>query len=92
MSGPPRALLSVYDKTGIVDLAQGLAELGWVLISSSLRHVPASSVGLILLVQPTLAIVWDVLFFARPFGAREGVVAALTLFAIWLGSRRAGHD
>jgi phosphoribosylaminoimidazolecarboxamide formyltransferase/IMP cyclohydrolase len=34
MSGPPRALLSVYDKTGVVDLARGLAELGWVLVSS----------------------------------------------------------
>ena len=29
-----RALLSVFDKTGIVDLAQGLAELGWELVSS----------------------------------------------------------
>ncbi len=34
MSGPPRALLSVYDKTGIVELARGLSELGWALISS----------------------------------------------------------
>lgn len=29
-----RALISVYDKTGIVDLAKGLAEAGWDLISS----------------------------------------------------------
>jgi phosphoribosylaminoimidazolecarboxamide formyltransferase/IMP cyclohydrolase len=29
-----RALLSVYDKTGIVDLARGLADLGWELVSS----------------------------------------------------------
>lgn len=29
-----RALLSVYDKTGIVELAQGLHNLGWELISS----------------------------------------------------------
>jgi len=29
-----RALLSVYDKTGIVELATGLTELGWELISS----------------------------------------------------------
>ena len=39
-----RALLSVYDKTGIVELARGLAELGWDLVSSggtarSLRDV-----------------------------------------------------
>ena len=30
----PRALLSVYDKTGVVDLARGLVELGWELVSS----------------------------------------------------------
>lgn len=29
-----RALLSVYDKTGLVDLAGGLAELGWELLAS----------------------------------------------------------
>lgn len=29
-----RALISVYDKTGIVELAAGLAELGWELVSS----------------------------------------------------------
>jgi phosphoribosylaminoimidazolecarboxamide formyltransferase/IMP cyclohydrolase len=29
-----RALLSVYDKTGVVDLARGLTELGWDLVSS----------------------------------------------------------
>ena len=30
----PRALLSAYDKTGIVELARGLQELGWELLSS----------------------------------------------------------
>jgi phosphoribosylaminoimidazolecarboxamide formyltransferase/IMP cyclohydrolase len=30
----PRALISVYDKTGVDTLAQGLAELGWELVSS----------------------------------------------------------
>jgi phosphoribosylaminoimidazolecarboxamide formyltransferase/IMP cyclohydrolase len=29
-----RALLSVYDKTGILELAQGLSDLGWDLVSS----------------------------------------------------------
>lgn len=29
-----RALLSVYDKTGLLDLARGLRELGWDLVSS----------------------------------------------------------
>ena len=30
----PTALLSVYDKSGIVDLAAGLHDLGWTLVSS----------------------------------------------------------
>lgn len=34
MTGPRRALLSVYDKTGVVALASGLVDLGWELISS----------------------------------------------------------
>ncbi|HEX4163778.1 MAG TPA: bifunctional phosphoribosylaminoimidazolecarboxamide formyltransferase/IMP cyclohydrolase PurH, partial [Acidimicrobiales bacterium] len=29
-----RALLSVYDKEGLVELAQGLADLGWELVAS----------------------------------------------------------
>ena len=34
MDTPPRALISVYDKAGVVELAAGLAELGWDLIAS----------------------------------------------------------
>ena len=34
MDAPPRALISVYDKAGVVDLAAGLVELGWGLIAS----------------------------------------------------------
>lgn len=61
--------------------------LGWILISSSLREVPASLVGLLLLLQPTLAFVWDVLIFSRPFGSLEAVGASLALIAIYLGGR-----
>jgi len=34
MDVPPRALISVYDKTGVLELATGLVELGWELIAS----------------------------------------------------------
>jgi len=30
----PKAILSVYDKTGLVDFASGLADLGWTLLAS----------------------------------------------------------
>ncbi len=61
--------------------------LGWLLITGSLKYVPASRVGLVLLLQPSLAFVWDVLIFARPFSPREAIGAALALAAIYLGSR-----
>ena len=35
MNEPRRALISVYDKTGVVELAAGLVELGWELIASA---------------------------------------------------------
>jgi drug/metabolite transporter (DMT)-like permease len=66
--------------------------LGWLLISSSLREVPASTVGLLLLLQPTLAFVWDILIFQRPFGGRELSGALLALAAIYLGGRRASNS
>lgn len=42
----PRALLSVYDKTGLIDLARGLAELGWELIASGGTAKALSAAGL----------------------------------------------
>src|SRR5262245_45390027 len=41
-----RALLSVYDKTGIVDLAQGLVDLGWELVSSGGTATTIADAGL----------------------------------------------
>ncbi len=41
-----RALLSVYDKTGIVDLARGLTELGWELVSSGGTSAALAGAGI----------------------------------------------
>lgn len=62
---------------------------GWLLIAHSLAQVPASRVGLILLLQPLLAFVWDVLFFSRSITPTELTGAALTLLGIYLGMRKA---
>lgn len=61
--------------------------LGWLFIASSLPQVTATEAGLALLLQPALSFGWDVLFFARPMTAIELLGAAVTLFAIYLGSR-----
>jgi phosphoribosylaminoimidazolecarboxamide formyltransferase/IMP cyclohydrolase len=42
----PTALLSVYDKTGIVDLARGLADAGWRLLSSGGTAAAIAAAGL----------------------------------------------
>ncbi len=80
-SGADMALLATYGLVAQV--------FGWMLISSALSQVPASRVGLILLLQPALAFIWDVLFFQRPVSALEAVGAGLALLAIYLGSSRA---
>ena len=66
-------------------VCQGVA---WALISRALRFVDASRVGLVLLLQPTLTFVWDMLFFQRPTTILEGLGALLALGAIYLGSVR----
>jgi len=41
-----RALLSVYDKTGLVDLAGGLVDLGWELIASGKTSAELADAGI----------------------------------------------
>lgn len=62
--------------------------VGWSMISSAVRHVPATVAGLVLLLQPALAFVWDVMIFDRPTGGAEIFGILLILSAIYLGSRR----
>ena len=43
---PPRALVSVYDKTGVIDLAQRLVALGWEIISSGGTSAALADAGI----------------------------------------------
>ncbi|MEM9487542.1 MAG: DMT family transporter [Myxococcota bacterium] len=74
---------------GMLLLAYALVSqvIGWSIISGALPRVPASLVGLILLLQPLLTFVWDVAFFARPMTVREAIGGVLVLLALYLGSR-----
>jgi drug/metabolite transporter (DMT)-like permease len=62
--------------------------LGWVLIASAMPQLPASLVGLLLLLQPALSFVLDVLLFARPTDALDWLGLALSLLGIFIGSVR----
>ena len=72
-------------------LALGLVGqcLGWVLIARAMPRLPASLVGLILLLQPALAFVQDVLFFDRATRPLEWAGVALSLAGIFLAMRGA---
>jgi drug/metabolite transporter (DMT)-like permease len=87
VGGESLIVTSLRDGGLLVGYALVAQVLGWVLISSALGHVPASRVGLILLLQPALAFVWDVLLFARPVTVRESAGATLALVGIYFGSR-----
>ncbi|MBT8132333.1 MAG: DMT family transporter [Gammaproteobacteria bacterium] len=77
---------TLWDGSWLAVYAIASQVIAWVMISSSLPFVPASRVGLLLLLQPTLSFVWDILFFDRPVAVHEGAGAVIALFAIWLGS------
>jgi drug/metabolite transporter (DMT)-like permease len=63
--------------------------LGWVLIARAMPQLPASLVGLLLLLQPALSFVLDVILFGRPTSGLDWIGLALSLFGIFIGSVRA---
>jgi drug/metabolite transporter (DMT)-like permease len=77
-------------QTWVVLVSYGILcqALGWIVITWGLTRVEASRAGLLLLLQPTLTFVWDILFFKRPTTVVEACGALLALGAIYLGGTR----
>jgi len=59
--------------------------MGWALIAGGMPRLRASLTGLVLLVQPLLSFVWDVVFFDRPTPLLNWVGVTGTLLALYLG-------
>ena len=59
---------------------------GWTLISRGLPKIRSSLTGLLLLLQPSLAFIWDIIFFKRETDLIGCIGAVLTLGAIYLGT------
>lgn len=59
---------------------------GWFLITRGIQLVRTSLVGLVLLLQPTLSYLWDILFFDKQTSPVELAGVCLALTAIYLGS------
>jgi drug/metabolite transporter (DMT)-like permease len=81
---PPttRAWLALGGLAAIVQV------VGWIAISSGLRRAPASRAALVLLLQPALATGWGFVFFDERLQVLQLVGAAITLSAIYVGTRR----
>ena len=62
--------------------------IGWVLITKTMPHLPTSIVGVLLLLQPAMSMVWDVIFFKRPTGWMDGIGLALVLCGIYVATLR----
>lgn len=60
--------------------------IGWVLITKALPKVRTSLAGLLLLLQPALSFLWDIVFFHREVSVLSVMGAAITLAAIYLGA------
>lgn len=75
-------------QSGLSLVALGLMcqTLGWLLITRSLPWIPAAVAGLILLLQPSLSFIWDVLFFNRATSTLAWAGVILALAAIYLGA------
>lgn len=59
--------------------------VGWYLISKGLPLLDISVSGMILLLQPSLAFIWDILFFSRPTTIVDLIGASTVLAAIYIG-------
>lgn len=75
-------------RSAIALVALGLMSqtTGWLLITHALPRIPAAVAGLVLLLQPSLAFVWDVLFFDRTTSTTAWIGVAVALSAIYLGA------
>lgn len=61
--------------------------VGWFLITRGIQTVRGALVGLILLLQPILSFVWDILFFGKPIDPIELSGVAVALVGIYIGSQ-----
>jgi drug/metabolite transporter (DMT)-like permease len=85
-TGETFAIPDLQSALSLVALGLMCQAAGWLLITHSLPRIPAAVAGLILLLQPSLSFVWDVLFFNRPTSAMAGAGVVLALSAIYLGA------
>jgi drug/metabolite transporter (DMT)-like permease len=88
VEGDSLALPDAQSWTALLGLGFFGQVLGWVLLTRAMPQLPASLIGLLLLLQPALSFVFDVILFARPTQTLDWVGVALSLVGIFVGSYR----
>jgi drug/metabolite transporter (DMT)-like permease len=88
VEGDSLALPNPQSWTALLGLGFFGQVLGWVLLTRAMPQLPASLIGLLLLLQPALSFVFDVILFARPTRTLDWVGVALSLVGIFVGSYR----
>ena len=88
VEGESLAINSLQDLSLL--LAYGLFShaTGLILIASALAKVTTAEVGIVLLLQPSLSFIWDVLLFNRSFTLVEFIGVSMVLVAIYMSSKR----
>jgi len=62
--------------------------IGWVVITRSMPLLATSLVGLILLLQPALSMLWDIVFFSRPTSTLDILGFVAVMLGIYVASVR----
>ena len=74
--------------TALVLLGLTSQGIGWILISNALPRIRASLAGLILLLQPSLAFIWDVVLFQRVTSTVNWIGVIIAITGIYLGMNK----
>jgi len=88
IEGDSFAIPDVQSWSSLLGLALFGQVMGWMVIVRAMPQLPASLVGLLLLLQPALSFVLDVILFGRLTSVIDWVGLGLSLVGIFVGSLR----
>ena len=88
VEGDSFAIPDMQSWASLLGLALFGQVMGWIVIVRAMPQLPASLVGLLLLLQPALSFVLDVILFGRVTSVFDWVGLALSLVGIFVGSLR----
>lgn len=88
VEGESFAIPDAQTWSALIGLALFGQVLGWVFLTRAMPQLPASVIGLLMLLQPALSFLLDVILFSRPTTILDWLGLALALAGIFIGSRR----